>query len=356
VTELAEKRRRLQALLASADLDALVLRRPANVAWYSGGGRTHVLAVQETGVAAVVVRRDGDEVVAPVNEAARLEEEELAALGARFRVVGWEADLAAELPRGPRVGWDAATYGARDMAPALEEARRALTPEELERYRALGADAASALTDALLLLGPGRSERAAAAEASRACLERGIDPVVLLVAGEARLPRHRHPLPTDAELGRLAMVVVCARRAGLVASLTRFVAFAPLAPALRDAQERLLRVDAAFNGATRAGVRVGEVFSAGTRAYAEHGFGAEEWRRHHQGGPTGYEPRDYLATAASEPLVARGQAFAWNPSVPSLKCEDTVVATDGEPEVLTVDPRWPTRVVDGLPRPLVLER
>ena len=356
MTELAEKRRRLHALLASLDLDALVLRRPANVAWYSGGGRTHVLAVQETGVAAVVVRRDGDEVVVPVNEAARLEEEELAVLGARFRVVGWDADLAAELPRGPRVGWDVPTDGTRDVAAALEDARRALTPDELERYRALGADAAAALTDALLLLEPGRSERAAAASAARACLERGIDPVVLLVAGEERLPRHRHPLPTDAVLGRLAMVVVCARRSGLVASLTRFVAFGPLAPELRDAEEPLLQVDAAFNRATRAGVRVGEAFADGTRAYGEHGFAADEWRRHHQGGPTGYEPRDYLATAASEPLVCDGQAFAWNPSVPSLKCEDTVVATTGLPEVLTVDPRWPTRVVDGLARPLVLER
>ena len=81
-----------------------MLRRPPNVAWYSGGGRTHVVAVQETGVAAVVVSHDGDEVVAPVNEAPRLETEELAALDARFRVVGWDADLARELPHGERVG------------------------------------------------------------------------------------------------------------------------------------------------------------------------------------------------------------------------------------------------------------
>jgi Xaa-Pro aminopeptidase len=356
VSELAEKRRRLHALLASAGLDALVLRRPANVAWYSGGGRTHVLAVQETGVAAVVVRGDGDEVVAPVNEAARLEEEELGALGARLRVVGWDGDLAAELPRGPRVGSDVSGAGTVDVSAALEEARRALTPEELERYRLLGTDAAAALTDALLALDPGRSEHAAAAEAARACVERGIDPIVLLVAGESRLPRHRHPLPSDAALGRLAMIVVCARRHGLIASLTRFVSFGPLAPELLEAQERLLQVDVAFNRATRARARVGDVFAAGAHAYAEQGFAAAEWRLHHQGGPTGYEPRDYLATAASEPLVVRSQAFAWNPSVPSLKCEDTVVATDGQPEVLTVDSRWPTRLVAGLARPLVLER
>jgi hypothetical protein len=56
---------------------------------------------------------------------------------------------------------------------------------------------------------------------------------------------------------------------------------------------------------------------------------ADEWRRHHQGGPTGYEPRDYLATAGSTAFVEERQAFAWNPSVPQLKCEDTTG-------------RWPT--------------
>lgn len=356
MSEVAEKRRRLHALLDAHELDTIVLRRPGSVAWYSGGGRTHVLAMQETGVAAVVVGRSGDEVVAPVNEAARLEAEELGALGARFRVVGWQADLEAALPQGDRVGSDAPYGSARDLSRALEEARRALTPEELDRYRAVGADAAEILTDALLALEPSRTEHDAAATTAAACIVRGLDPVVLLVAGAARLPTHRHPLPTSKPLGRLAMVVVCARRGGLIASATRLVSFGPLPAELHSAQERLLAVDVAFNAATSAGARVGDVFATGTRAYADQGFAAEEWHLHHQGGPTGYEPRDYLATASSEPRVVEHQAFAWNPSVPSLKCEDTIVATSGAPEVLTVDPRWPTETVGGLARPLVLER
>lgn len=333
-----------------------MLRRPPNVAWYSGGGRTHVVAVQETGVAAVVVSRDGDEVVAPVNEAPRLEAEELGGLDARFRVVGWDADLDRELPRGERVGSDVATDGARDVSAAVATARRSLTEAEVDRYRVLGRDAATALSETLSAVTPDDSEWTAAAHAAQALVARAIDPVVLLVAGETRLPAHRHPLPTAAPLGRLAMVVVCARRDGLIASLTRFVAFGALRPEERDAYERLLHVDVAFNRATVPGARVGDVFAAGAAAYAEHGFDADEWRLHHQGGPTGYEPRDFLATAASDPFVEEAQAFAWNPSVPSLKAEDTVVALTNGPEVLTVDLAWPVATVDGLPRPLVLER
>jgi Xaa-Pro aminopeptidase len=152
------------------------------------------------------------------------------------------------------------------------------------------------------------------------------------------------------------MLVVCPRRAGLIASVTRFVSFGPLAPALADAHRRLLEVDVAFNLATAPGARVGEVFARGAAAYAEHGFGGDEWRLHHQGGPTGYEPRDYIADAGADAVVEASQAFAWNPSATSLKSEDTILATAAGPEVLTADPEWPTVGVRGVARPLVLER
>jgi Xaa-Pro aminopeptidase len=353
--ELVEKRRRLHALLDAEGLDAIVLRKPGSVAWYSGGGRTHVVATPELGVADVVVRRDGDEVVTTVNEAGRMEHEELTALGARFRVLPWAGDRDAELPA-HGAGTDSPFGDARDLADALEAARRGLTDAECDRYRALGRDAAAALTEAALAFEPAQTEQLAAATVAESLLARGADATVLLVAGEERLPHHRHPLPTDARLGRLVMVVVCARRHGLVASLTRLVAFGPLRPELREAYERLLHVDTAFAHATVPGRSVGDAFGAGAAAYAAHGFDADEWQLHHQGGPTGYEPRDYLATADATATIEAGQAFAWNPSAPSIKSEDTILAWAGGPEVLTADPAWPSVLVDGLVRPLVLER
>jgi antitoxin VapB len=353
--ERAEKRRRVLAILEAEGLDALVLRRPGNVAWYSGGGRTHILATPEVGVADVVVTRGGTEVVTAVNEAARIEAEELGGLGG-LRVLPWASSRENALPRGERVGCDSALPGTRDVGAALEAARRSLTEPEVERYRALGRDAAEAMTRACLALGPRSTEYEAAAFLARELLERGADPVVLLVAGEQRLPLHRHPLPTEATVGRLAMLVACARRHGLIANLTRLVSLGGLGEPLREAYGRLLRVDAAFNTATAPGARAGAVFARGVAAYAANGFDSDEWRLHHQGGPTGYEPRDYLADAGSQPLVAEAQAFAWNPSAPSLKVEDTILAGLDGPEVLTVDPGWPTATVEGLARPLVLER
>ena len=68
------------------------------------------------------------------------------------------------------------------------------------------------------------------------------------------------------------MLVACARRYGLVASVTRIVSFDPLGSDERDAYERLLHVEQAFLDASRAGARLGDVVAAGTAAYGAHGF------------------------------------------------------------------------------------
>ena len=132
--------------------------------------------------------------------------------------------------------------GRRERPPAPGRARRraglvaaraALVPAEVERFRALGRETAAATGAALRAAAGGESEFALAGRAARELLDRGIDPVVLLVAGEERLPLHRHPLPTAAPLGARAMLVVCGRRHGLICSVTRMRAWTPLRPAER---------------------------------------------------------------------------------------------------------------------------
>jgi Xaa-Pro aminopeptidase len=48
--------------------------------------------------------------------------------------------------------------------------------------------------------------------------------------------------------------------------------------------------------------------------------------------------------------------MAWNPSLPGMKIEDTILRTDDGLEVLTADPAWPTVEVAGRPRPAVSVR
>ncbi|HVE64535.1 MAG TPA: aminopeptidase P family N-terminal domain-containing protein, partial [Mycobacteriales bacterium] len=131
MTELDEKRRRVRELITSLDLDAVVLRSPGNVAWYTGGGQTHVLSLQDVGVADLVVTENGERLVVPSNEVDRLLAEEMRELDPVADVVGWAVDRLDRLPRGPRVGFDVAPPGERDLSAEIEALRRSLTPAEV---------------------------------------------------------------------------------------------------------------------------------------------------------------------------------------------------------------------------------
>ena len=67
----------VRAVLDEAGLGAVVLRRPENFAWYSGGADNRVDHASATGVADIVVTRDGEHVVTNNIEAPRMREEQV---------------------------------------------------------------------------------------------------------------------------------------------------------------------------------------------------------------------------------------------------------------------------------------
>ena len=353
------KRARMLDLLDRRRVDSIVLRSHGAVSWYLEGARTHVSFAADP-IIAVVVRRDGDEVRVFANEADRMLDEELGpALGGDVRDlavtrVPWHDELAPA---------SLAVVDEADAAAELRAARASLLPAELARYRALCREVAEALTDAATRADPTDTERDVSARLAADLVARGIDPLVTLVAGRSRLG-HRHPLPTAASLGDRAMLVVCGRRHGLIANATRWVRWGRDAPgggatnanADADAERRIHAVEAAFFAGTTVGATIGEAFNAGIAAYAAHGFDPSEWRRHHQGGATGYVGRDPRGTSSVTDVVQRDHAFAWNPSAPGAKVEDTVLVRASGIEVLTLDPRWPTAPTGGLDRPIELDR
>jgi Xaa-Pro aminopeptidase len=332
-SELAVKVDRVREVLEERGLSAVTLTSRESLAWLLGGARVTVPTNGDP-VLNALITHDDVTVHAFANEVERLRGEELAGLGElQLTAVPWHEPLPAE-------------GGAAEasVAAELRAARARLLPVELERYRALGRDVARAVTAVARELRPADTERHAAAALAHAVIETGAEPIVLLTAGASRLGL-RHPLPTDARLGNRAMLVVGARRNGLIANLTRWVGDAG------DSDERLLQVEADAFAATRPGRTLAEVLGDIAASYATHDFAGDEWLRHHQGGPTGYAGRDPRATPAASDVVADGQAFAWNPSAPGAKVEDTVLITAGRVEVLTADPAWPTTDVNGVLRP-----
>jgi Xaa-Pro aminopeptidase len=347
--EQREKRARIKALLEAKNLDALVLKKGANVAWIIGG-RAHIPTTLELSCMDVIVYRDRIVVVTNKIEAPRLEAEELCG-DEELIVINWFEGREAQLPKGDRIGVDGAENERVNLQSDIENLRRALNDYEINRFREIGKDAAAALGEAMLDIDSDMSEVEVAGEIAEEMWERDLEPVVLLVAGESRIKQFRHPLPTTNIIGSIAMGVMCARRKGLIASVTRIIHFGDIDVEVRETYQRLLNVEAAFLNGTKVGATLAEAFKAGESEYLKQGFARDEWTKHHQGGPTGYLPRDFPAHEKTPQIIGVNNAIAWNPSADGLKVEDTVITTSGGLEVITHDPEWPSIEIAGRGRP-----
>ncbi len=242
-------------------------------------------------------------------------------------------------------------HGLEQTPPVLDALRLELGDEERERYRAAGAAAAAAMTAAIGNVRPDASELAVAGDLAGRLHREGFTTPVVLVGGEQRQPLHRHPLPTDAPIGRHALLAVTAERAGLHVSLTRVVCFADVPDELADRSRAVAEIDARMLLASRPGSTLGDVVAVAQGAYEEHGFPGE-WRRHHQGGLTGYSGREVFGVPDEPTRIPPSAAVAWNPSITGgAKSEDTALVTADGPEVVTRTPDLAEIEVEGLHRP-----
>lgn len=362
--EIEEKTERLLRICSEEGLGGVLINSQPNFSWLTAGGRNGVDLSRESGAATLFLRHDGMRyVLASKIEMGRLLAEELE--GQTYQPVefAWEdekakpslvADLARSLLKeGLPLGSDLPFGEVRPVAAAIALARYKLTSAEVDRYKLLGRDAGKVIGDMARKLEPGERESEVARRANDALAAVGIHSVVTLVAADDRLKRFRHPLPTDLRWKKVLMIVVCARRGGLIASLTRIVCDGVIPEDLVNRTHGSAYVNAKLFDGTKPGVTGRELYELAALAYSEVGFPGEE-HLHHQGGATGYQTRDWAAHPMSTEKVQTGQAFAWNPSITGSKVEETCIAFEDGIEIITATQGWPTIPIEVEGRPYVL--
>ena len=162
-------------------------------------------------------------------------------------------------------------------------------PEERNRLAALGADATAAVEGALRGWRPGATDRDVMGGVAARCERAGIVPVCLIVGGDDRLERFRHPLADGSPMHRQAMAVLVGMRHGLHVALTRHVSVGPPGATLAAAQAEALQIEAAvLDACAETGVTYGDVLARLADAY-----GDGRWQEHWQGGPIGYRQREF---------------------------------------------------------------
>jgi Xaa-Pro aminopeptidase len=350
-------RLRADALRAVFGGRPLVLTTPGSVNWRSGGlsdpvdrtaGSDPVWTIDCDGRAALIT----SEVEAP-----RLEAD------FRVRELGWDVVSVPWYETGAylkaacayaNVGpddllSDGDAFGA-DVGERLILARLELSEPERDELRGLGSLVGEALGAGMDAWRPGVSRDYDSAAAISATLEsRGATAVCLIVGGDDRLRTLRHPLAVGAVVHDAIMAVVVARRAGLHAAATRIC--------VRRADDQIVQlmaqldaVNAALLDASRPGGTWGDALVALAAGYDRIGRPGA-WREHYQGGPIGYEQREFelAPTHEASPFWAVPRAahtaVAWNPSLRGgAKFEETYLVGE-DLEWVTATPSWP--VLEG---------
>lgn len=348
--EIAVKINRLYKLMEAEELDAVYLKRQDDFSWITAGGRNYV-GLGEMGNCGILVTFDKVYAVTNTVEARRMKDEEkLEEFCADIKVYPWydgskEAAIVKELAGSDRIGADyGASFAVKNTASAVKDLRASLTESEIERYRELGYLASLALEETASRLRPGNTEYDSVSIMSGILAENGMEMASMMCASDDRISLYRHPVPTMRRLGKRVQLGGNFRKYGLTVCMSRFVHFEKVSEDLERQYLANQQIDLAIMEATRPGRLLSEVLEDARRIYAEYGY-PEEFEKHHQGGPTGYAPRDYRVDFTHNIPVVENQAFCWNPSITGTKSEDTILVRKDGFEFITGPVLFPSRDV-----------
>jgi Xaa-Pro aminopeptidase len=325
--EFLKKLEQIRKIIAKNNIEGVIISSQINFSWLTGG-RGFVGLASEDSCASIYV--SPKEVFLGTNniEAARLFNEEIPLLA---DVLPVKID-----PWYKRMHYPEDDVFVRDTSLAVDfmRLRSVLNTGEITKYKRLSQETAEVVETVCKNLKPGLGEFETAGKISASLWALGIEPITLLTAFDKRISLYRHPLPTANTLEKYALIAVCARRHGLVTSLTRLASLGAVPEELRRKHAAVTTVDACFIANSRPGNRAREILNKAIAVYESTGY-ADEWKNHHQGGMTGYSAREYVANRETMDAVQPYQAFAWNPSITGTKSEDTILTKESMNEILT---------------------
>jgi Xaa-Pro aminopeptidase len=348
------RRRRLAALVAARDADALLVTRLVNVRYLTG---------LDSSRAALLVPADGPAVLATDGRYAGTAERVCpdlplvvdrrvtAALVARAaaegrRRLGFEAhDLTVEQHTALVQQALAEQRAGVELTPLgrlVEELRVVKDEEEIELLREACAISCRAFETVLPAIRAGVTERAVAIALERAMVDHGAERAAfesIVASGPNGAVPHHHPGGRELQAGDLVTIDFGALYDGYHADMTRTVAIGEPAGWQRDVYDLVLRaqlagIDAAAPGASIAAVDAAArdlVEDAGHGEAFVHGLGHGVGLEVHEDPFLGYDKtgklRDRVPITAEPGVYLTGRG--------GVRIEDTLVVRAGGPDILT---------------------
>ncbi len=344
MNEMEQKEKKLREYMDARGFEGIMLFRRDTFSWLTCGRINHIIRSTEYGMAALLITAGHKYCIANQVEKYRIMEEELAGLGYELLEINWweedYIDCAIRHLGKVKIGADKDAQRLSNVYEDLQKLRFSLLPEEVERYRELSLVCTNAVEETCREICPGDTEQEVCANLVGKVMRMGIEASVALVASDERILKYRHPIDTAKRIDKYAMVVLCGRKYGLIANLTRFIHFGKPPEEITKKFKLVRKIDAEVITNTVVGRKIANIFKALMNEYEEAGY-KDEWKLLHQGGPAGYATRDFLAAPGYDEVVHNNQAYTWNPSITGTKSEDTILVNKEGFEILTDSKNWP---------------
>lgn len=349
-TDIQEKTARIRAFMDRAAVDAVVIGRADNFAWFTCGGNNTVVRNWEVGFGLLLITRDAVTLVAQTMDGPRILDEELQGINIDYVPLRWHEttreEKAAELLANRKALSDCPIPNAIVDPGALYTLHYPLIDKEIERLRWLGSRSDAILRKVADTVQPGMREIDIANRLQSEYALCGIDCDVLLVGSDERTARYRHPNPSDKTVDRFLLLHPAVRKWGLHANVTRHVSFGTVPDETRKRYDVARRVHATALSLCEPGTKFSAILEAQKAVYRETGY-AEEWHNHFQGGITGYLLADPTLSASPDNKVQMNMAYDWFITVTGVKSEELSINTVKGVETPSLAGNWPSTEVEA---------
>jgi hypothetical protein len=336
-TEFLKKVDILRLILKRYDKKGILVTEFANLCWL-GIKRPNVLALTESVVVKIEITFDDIFLIANNIEIERIFDEEICEEIVPFfskKTFDWYV-TDEKIFEYPQEDYLIDQF----IENELKLHRMVMNTSDLQQSIALGKDIVSIIEDILGVIQKGKTEREISAQMHQMCVDKNIDVGLALCATEKRALLYRHPITSNDSIKDTCLLALTVRRQGIYSCISRMVTLSEPDEELIKKRNAVLAVDIVAQKYTKAGIPLNQVFKKMKDTYKIYGF-ENEWKKHHQGGITGYKSREEKVTQDSGILIKNNMIFAFNPSVPGYKTEDTFFLKNGKPVMTTFSDKLP---------------
>jgi Xaa-Pro dipeptidase len=360
--ELQIKYGRIKKLLDEKGLDGMVFTTNSSFKWLSCGGTNDVIKNDNASLVYFFLTPDKKYFIASRSDMFRVTDEELGGLGYEPALYNWYNesvfDAVRRLGNFKKLGSDFVNDQAVFMPSEISALRTELTEFELDRYKKTCEEYTALLTDYCKSIKPGMTEIEIAGGLLCAGTKKQLKFPVLMVGSDERISSYRHPAATNKKVKNYVLIATVVEREGICANVSRSVYFGAAPEELKNKQDAVNAIEAAYQSISMPGITLGELFEKGKKAYEEAGYKGE-WENHIQGGISGYSPLEFVVLENSSVMVKENNIMGWNPTIKGAKSEDPIHVTKNGPLQYTMDARWPSKEYSAqkgkFVRPLIME-